>query len=177
MQPHRFYYYLPGRESRPSPEELVELGLTNRLNGHAHTCLKKGPDGGRGVIVGCDEGPIIFDAESQVWRHYPAAGWWLGNVKDKAPRPEDLERQPMLPGRMCTLGDGRDWLIPVARLLPQKATLDEQGKWTAERDPRFDAFVGSLRAFAYRVLGTSDRVGTGYSTGPCGRKTGRCTGF
>jgi hypothetical protein len=66
---------------------------------------------------------------------------WCGH-NEQLPGPDDLKRSKQLTGHLVQLGDGQEWLIPIARSwaeedgdiryrveLPRRVGLDEDGEW------------------------------------------------
>lgn len=154
-----FLYYLPQTNMAAALTSLGRFGLTH-LSGlpisateHAH-----GPDGTGGAIAGDSRGredpglPVGFYPARQTWKQIappplpgspaPPLAYWIGWENQAPPRPEDLARREQLPGHWVRLGDGEEWLIPVAigmgvdgdelvpyRRLPSYLELGPQGKW------------------------------------------------
>jgi len=71
---------------------------------------------------------------------------WTGLWNERRPRGEELLRRDALNGHRVRLGDGAEWLIPVARklvqqngetrfynALPHAMDLDGDGRWTQRR--------------------------------------------
>lgn len=140
----RFLYFIDGISQKPSGEQLVDLAIADRFDGpcmFAPLMPGRGPDGRTGVIVAAGgDDPIGYYPERQVWCRVPGQPrLYLGHAADEPlPGPEDLARQRMLTGYAVRLGDGRDWVIPVARLLPTKLALSESG-WDRRPDERYSA--------------------------------------
>ena len=137
-----FLYFIPDVVEKPSAEQLGALGLTERLagGGMAFRPLTqgKGPSGGAGVIV-CrprKHNPGYYP-ERQEWRQVKsgdgAPAYWLGTWKDARPGPADLQREPLLDGHLVKLGDGNEWLVPVARLLPEALVHSPEDGWSTCR--------------------------------------------
>ncbi len=134
-----FLYYLPERTRGISREDLVSLGLGYAIDRQftAAEILAHGPDGGRGVIVAdprrVDPARIRMEAGGQSWRK--AVGYWVGHYITERPGPADLLRSPAIAGHPVVLGDGREWICPLGRLvdgepaLPRASELDEDGQW------------------------------------------------
>ncbi|MFA5658661.1 MAG: hypothetical protein WC900_05195 [Oscillospiraceae bacterium] len=80
-----------------------------------------------------------YNKEVQNWQKL--AGTWIGFSKDF--QPSDILRSDAVGGYPVKLGDGRDWVIPVAMLdapnfsLPQYETLDDNGNWVFATDDRY----------------------------------------
>jgi len=134
-----FLYYVPNASRGISREELCGLGLGYAL-GRTFTAaeiLANGPDGGRGVIVAdprrVEPARIRMEASQQRWRK--AVSYWVGHYISEPPGPADLLKSPAIAGHAVVLGDDREWICPVARLvhgepaLPRASELDEEGRW------------------------------------------------
>lgn len=142
----RMFYYLPG-VAEVTPQALVDAGLAGRFEidpaeqkgadtqKYGKAPLDKGPDGKAGMLVSFGQGSGIgYHADSQEWHKFPQ--FWLGWWRDKRPRPKDLERSVMLAGSAVTLADGQQWMVPVAKLLPQRAVYDGT-IWGRKLDERY----------------------------------------
>jgi len=140
-------YFLPGRDRSIKLPDVKAAGLDYAFEDRCTPAgVERGPDGERGVIVADDERieahRIGYYPDKQTWRRIPGLDAWVGMYTDDPPEPTDLIRQRALPGHWVRLGDGHDWLIPVARAaaeqdstlvwyqaLPQATTIDEEGRW------------------------------------------------
>jgi len=93
---------------------------------------EKTPAAQAGLLIGppgCD-GPVRYDPAAQDW--YPAgpdAGpdFFFGFDRNRPPGPGDLQRVEILAGAPVRLGDGAEWIIPIARQLPRRRTLSRDG--------------------------------------------------
>lgn len=141
-------YFVPGR-----PFTAPELVRQHRL-GYAFAAdplLRQvpggGPDGEAGIVL-VDRGrvpehDIGYHASRQVWRRIPGGKAWVGHYLDAGqPGPDDLARPRQLRGHAVELGDGRKWLVPIARgylpvdgelrwycALPERSVYGEDGRW------------------------------------------------
>jgi hypothetical protein len=124
-----------------SPTAIDANGLSGIVDMTAQQRLVEGagPDdidgAGGGLVVSMQpDRPVGFYPLKQSWRRAPGGSHWLGWWNDAPPGPADLMRSEGLPGYMLTLGDGRQWLCPVARMcddtiaLDQNITLGDSGK-------------------------------------------------
>ena len=129
-----------------APAKVFQAGIVRR---QVHT---GGPDGGTGVIVapqpvGGDPIDTGYHRDRQVWAHCGA--YWLGRaakqIDTRSPSPEVLARPALLPGPLVTLGDGRDWQIPIVRrlgrfsALPQRMGFDAAGEFALQPLPAYEA--------------------------------------
>jgi len=94
------------------------------------------------VVSAMDDHQVGYFAGRQTWREAPGGKYWVGMISGEPPAPEDLQRGELLAGYRLTLGDGREWRIPVAlepaeidgtiraeTCLPRLMDLDEQGNF------------------------------------------------
>jgi len=140
-----FLYYVP----KDGPKaDLIHLG---RIIDRARETrgIRGGPDNGNGTMV-ADPARVPADLlgyypDRQTWRKAPGvANYWVGIINDKRPTPVDLARPDQLRGHPVKLGDGNEWLIPVARglreteageivsvgcILPTRVDVDDEGNW------------------------------------------------
>lgn len=134
------FVYFIGGETRPQltaaqlPPTLAHLagaGLGYRKTG-------SGPSGGHGLLMS-DKGAVEYLPAKQTWRKMADKGW-IGF--ETLPTPHDLMRDEIRAGQNVRLADGRQWLVPVARMvtgggqmsecqLPRKRSLGPDGRWVA----------------------------------------------
>jgi hypothetical protein len=137
-------YFVPGVPGVP-PEMAERLGIAAAAGGHiAQGQIDSGPGGQAGTLVKAsgDQQRLRYDAAGQLWapvKSQADAGqeakvlYWLGCDKANPPGPAELARERQLPGRMVTLADGNQWLLPTARLasggtnLPVRLRLADDG--------------------------------------------------
>jgi hypothetical protein len=143
-------YYLPGESSNITVATVRSLGLsyafeTDRCSARGVT---RGPeDSGPGVVVAdplyVPDHLIRFESDQQTWLKLPGCNKYVGMYTDEhRPGSTDLQRSTVLPGHLVTLGDGNDWICPIARghadeedaltwhnALPQARTIDPEGNW------------------------------------------------
>jgi hypothetical protein len=141
-----FLYYLPAKRDIKLAE-LVALGLGYAFEKPSFTRCEihaNGPDKGAGVIV-ADDTRLVghrvgYYADEQEWVKVPKTNAYVGWFKADPPTPTDLERSQTLNGHLVELGDGNEWLVPVARgaaeegwytALPQRTGLDDNGEWAS----------------------------------------------
>ena len=140
-------YFLPGQGRGIGLEEIKTLGLGYAFDRKPTTPgVQRGPDGKAGILLAdprcVPEHRIKFYPDQQTWRRIPSIDAWVGLYTDDRPKPNDLIRQKTLPGHWVELGDGEEWLIPIARglleqedglvwyqALPEITTIDDEGDW------------------------------------------------
>lgn len=146
----QFVYFIPGASAAPG-EVLEGLGLAAILGRHVEAGpTDRGPDGGRGCLIFAGEGPRArLAAEAGRMRWIPARGgggavaYWIGYDRGEPPTPADLQRERILPGRALRLGDGNEWIVPMARqydteveqfvpAVPMRLTVDDDGRDAAQ---------------------------------------------
>jgi len=139
-----FLYYVPQSQSKASAknamsEASVELAFVEGLASN-HTA--KGPDNGGGFVLGPAPGPNAVNRDVQEWMPAPGKRYWVGVARSDPPKPCELARDEQLPGHPVKLGDGNEWLIPVARryvtmdgdsgwirALPRSLKVNDEGHW------------------------------------------------
>ena len=142
-------YFLP--DAPPTPQHAREMlgdyGLFDRFDMTpdvkqevvdariATRHVKAGPSGGPGMLMARNpQSGVVYDAHSQVW-HGPfvlannCKPVWFGWFTESPPGPPQFERAHTMPGVALVLGDGRRWVVPVARLQPKRRDVDADGKW------------------------------------------------
>lgn len=147
-----FLYYISGKTREITADEIKECGLGYAIPAEKTAGgVMAGPDGKNGVIL-ADARRVLahrvqYKADEQTWRRVPGtAGSWVGMWNDGVPGPADLARDKQLAGHYVTLGDDREWLVPVARglvenedagrlewytALPQRRELNDAGEWVS----------------------------------------------
>lgn len=147
-----FLYFIP--EHVTSVRQLDEWGLSYvfEKDGRGfYPCQGKGVEGVQGTVIGDERATqtqrITYKAAEQTWRKIAGdrsqgKPCFVGFYNDAAPTPEELLRKDALGGHAIRLGDGNDWIIPVARgaaeeggelryfaKVPRRLELDENGAW------------------------------------------------
>lgn len=134
----RFFIYIPG-DDRADPRKLDAVGLKHLKAGANFIPAPEGPDGKRGVVISWphnSNGPVAFMSQQQEWFPSDADGtlaagrYWIGFTKGALPTPVDLVRDAQFNGSLVTLGDGFQWRIPAAGMLPKKSQRDSSGTWS-----------------------------------------------
>ena len=142
-------YYLP--DAPPNPEHvgrmLAGYGLFDRFDLESDATqdeidakvatryTKRGPDSGKGMLMAKNpRDGVVFDPNNQVW-HGPyvvegeAKPIWFGWFTDSPPGPSEFARSHLFSGHPLVLGDGRMWVIPLARLQPKRRDINAAGEW------------------------------------------------
>lgn len=131
------------------PRMLEELGLADFIVGAEFMPEAKGPVEGPGVIIAWrrpGHALIGYQPDRQTWlpavpREGLAGGrFWLGFWNDQPVTPQDLARAYPQPGHRVQLGDGREWLVPLAKELTADLKMQDDGTWRYEIQRRFHAF-------------------------------------
>jgi len=139
-------YFLPGRDRDVKLADAQAAGLGYAFERSLDPCaVARGPDGAAGVIVAeADTAPKLgMYADEQTWRKVPGTECWVGMFTAAPPKPDELARRELLDGHLVTLGDGQQWLAPMARriveyegqpvgvtVLPRRRQFDADGRWT-----------------------------------------------
>jgi hypothetical protein len=139
-------YYIPGRQGA-TLDVLRDLGL-----GHAFEeatpkgrLAGRGPDDGEGLFIAPTDGRGLSRARTDLaWQKAPGQTWWIGT--NGSGDPKALARDEQIDGHLVKLGDGNEWLVPVARsfargsVLPESLVLGDDGvSWVGEPLERFVA--------------------------------------
>ena len=135
-----FFYYIENvRSATGVDSETLRkhgLGCVFDTLGFTARGVSGGPNSGNGVIVSYAPAATVgYYPKRQVWQKIHGAAAWVGYEPANMPTPEDLARESGVSGFFKTLGDGKEWLCPLARLasgtpdVPCAHKLDA-GKWT-----------------------------------------------
>ena len=159
-------YYIPGQQDS-RPEAIAEAGLSHVIGPDsplfARLGTQRGPDGGSGLLVrpgSSDTIGLDRQAESCEWQKAPGdRRWWIGVAGET--RPAELARKERIAGHEVELGDGRRWLVPVARTfgvgsrLPQQLVLGPDGEtWEGRPLERFAAVSAKAERVERAIGGT-----------------------
>lgn len=139
-----FQIYIPTPEdTQLGKEELLRsVGLEDFALGANADRFAKGasPDNERGICVHWPHpgnGQFGYRPNQQTWLPAvpspdgrPAKRYWAGLWNDSPPTPDQLARKRQYDGTPVELGDGNEWLIPSAALMPRDCRLDQD---TGER--------------------------------------------
>lgn len=138
----RFQVFIPKSEKTPidnlMPQTPLEaVGLSDLIAG---ACGERsmGPEEQDGLLISWPNPPDVetgYKPERQTW--VPAVArdgfeerrYWVGLWKDKLPTQSDLIRPYPYAGKHVKLNDDAQWLIPVARELPNEMKLADDGSF------------------------------------------------
>jgi len=156
-----FLYLLPG-VTQASAAICADHGLSEVV-GDGPLSQRPGvggPEGTQGVLLWRRiESVPRYDSEKQEWLQNGEC--WVGMDRAAPPKPEDLIRDQPIAGHWVRLGDGNDWLIPVARRVGGGTALEQAfrkvgDEWQLEILPKykwlweqagkvFDAYLSALK--------------------------------
>ena len=120
----------------------------------------QGPGDQRGVLFARTAGepqPMGYAPGVQKWAKAVSGGWWVGCETDAPPTPADLEHSEIIDGHVVRMGDGQQWLVPVARLfsggtaLPQAIVLGPNGEKVLRALPAYAAIARHAERVAQDV--------------------------
>jgi len=158
MHPAAILYFFPGA-SRPLDTgnglERVPDHLRPRFRRGTRVNNSAGPHGKRGTLITWQENVLLaYDPASQDW--HPAGDYWIG-VRSDYDSADFAKLDPagrhLARGYRVPMGDGREYVIPVALLdapnfaLPWKEGITAEGDISRQVDPRYRAVcdvAGSL---------------------------------
>lgn len=127
-------YYSPNTKM-VTADAARRLGLGYAFESGGPACLEahKGPDGGHGCIFvfpdAAGDHPPIHVTDRHEWIQLPGSGVYVGVDPDQLPTPESLARREQIDGHFVTLGDGCEWLVPVARMISGATPLPRRLAW------------------------------------------------
>jgi hypothetical protein len=170
-------YFLPGADENIDAGRIADAGLAHAIDVgrdcRRHTA--RGPGGQAGMLLAPAGAGLCYDPKAQTW-HAPMDGgpiWWFGWANGDQPGPADLARPSQYSGHPVTLGDGRPWLIPAARMVdggtcfPRRLRLTATGFSPAEvQDAYLALWTGAGRiwdAFTAASAGSTITLGDGWS--------------
>lgn len=148
-----FLYFLSGVSNRKAAQVAIgEAGLRYAIpGGFTSTEVTEGPSGGAGLLVAKDTSDLGSSFKmhtDQVWRAVPGSaiawmGFYPAESECPTPHPDGLLREDAISGHTVRLGDGNDWVVPLARAivdggkeglmlhtLPQTVGVDAKGAWS-----------------------------------------------
>lgn len=139
-----FLYYLSERRNIPSLDELKTVGLGYAFDRQPEAAgVQGGPDGGSGMVL-CQAPDttvrVGYYPDDQQWIHVaetpagPPHEYWIGFAPDAPPTPAGLARMKQLAGHMIPMGDGHEWRIPTAILLPKAYVFTPGAGWSCTLD-------------------------------------------
>lgn len=131
----RFLYFLPGHQGpRVDGAVLDRYGLRDLFRGTtARGCQAAAGPEGPGCLVNDDrDPPAAYRPTEQIWAKRLSGGAWTGICKASPPLPEELLRGDWMEGHEVTLRDRHQWVVPVAKRMPEGTGLPEVLLYTAE---------------------------------------------
>ncbi|MCK5127543.1 MAG: hypothetical protein KAR42_14905 [candidate division Zixibacteria bacterium] len=155
-KPAPILYYFPDNKIPEAFQYRFENGKTSR----------SGPGPGNnvnGLLIApfrtdhenvCE---IKYDEKTQKW--HKRKDFWIGFRRDI--KPEDILRDSIVPGYHVNLGNGKNFIIPVALLdtpnfsLPSYEVPDESGKWQWRPDEKYE----HLSIFAQKIWDATNEEG------------------
>ena len=129
--------------------------------------LGQGPGDQRGCLFARRAGEphaLGYAPDRQRWAKAAGSGeYWLGYDTAEPPTPAHLERAEIIDGHLVRLGDGQQWLVPVARMfsggtaLPQAIVLGPNGEKVLRALPAYVAIARHADRVATDIhIGMSD---------------------
>jgi len=132
-----FIYFVPNfaKPTVASWADLPKACELSHLDGSPTSRAGNGPGGAYGLFVAVpDSIDVEYRPDDQEWREIRSAELgsesgevqpgvvthWIGWMKAATPGPDDLQRERLVEGHPVKLGDGNDWIIPVAGPLGSK---------------------------------------------------------
>lgn len=147
-------YWFPGR-MEPPPEYA---GRFRDADGAERGCYARSSEGPEAGARGCLASPmhgvmVAYLPAVQRWDRL-APGIWIGARKDAAP--EAFARARQYDGYRRVLGDGREWLVPVANPLAATCRLPSHdvltdGTWQRRIDDAYTALSDRAAELSARV--------------------------
>lgn len=152
-----FQIYIPG--AMDLAPELAKVGLGDFVGNAEALREPVGPDGKGGCVfawgwsLGAAARQIGFRPEQQTWRQ-STEGYWVGSWNGTPSTPKELARPYQEPGKLLTLGDGNQWLIPQVERLDRTLVLADDGTWRYEAQRRHHQLWLESVQWAQRFLPT-----------------------
>lgn len=142
-----YLVYIPG-DGTANPKKLVQVGLADHVANAFGVPTKTGPDGKCGTIFYWQHGQQnAYLPDLQTWLPavesggLPADRYWVGFQLHANPVPAELAwNQPKFEGSRVRLGDGNEWEVPAAGMLPQSFVMRRDGKVASEVLPQFKSY-------------------------------------
>lgn len=136
-------YWFPGR-IEPAPAYAARF---RDPAGQERGCFSRSSQGPETGVRGCLASPmhdvcVVYQPHAQRWDRL-SPDTWIGAAKEKA-SPERFARPRQYNGYRRTLGDGHEWLIPVANPFARLCSLPahdvlRDGAWVREVDENYRA--------------------------------------
>ena len=170
-------YYFPGiNDATVAPvKAAVEaaglLPVFGDAKWTANKVMAHGPDGGAGIVLsihtyarGGEQADALVLEGRQTWTPCDEGKYWIGWRTDKPPAPADLARREQIAGHAVKLGDGNEWIIPLARVInggtefPKRLTLGPGGMWVETILPQFVEFCAKAESVWRGISGAVERA-------------------
>lgn len=116
-----FVVFIPGHAT------LQDVGLGHLSENVSSQTLHSGPTEESGTIYGwwTNKGAVCMRHDDGLtwipavqFDEFEAGRYWVGLDTEKPPTPEDMQRAYPYSGEKIVMGDGMEWLIPIAERLP-----------------------------------------------------------
>jgi hypothetical protein len=112
--------------------------------------LLDGPQGaGRTLLADghCPADRLYYRPNEQTWQAAANGTYWIGTWNDAIPNERSLRRNSIIDGHRVSLGDGGQYIIPLARKFPAGSNLPMAMVLTADgltlrQKPQFAKFCG-----------------------------------
>lgn len=157
-------YFIPGENGVGADRGVLRrVGLLPVIGDApvVHRQVMNGPGGLNGVMVASNtDTAVVYEKAAQTW--IECANFWVGYWNERKPGPRDLQRGEVVDGHLVEMGDGNDWLIPVARMvdgdtrLPQVIGFNPDGSVRLSVSQKFTAFYDAGFAI-FNELVNNDR--------------------
>lgn len=141
-----YLIFIPG-STVPNKKRLGDVGLSDHSQGAFMSPCPHGPMGLSGVLAFWQHSNLngYFPSQQEWIASYEATSsdagaYWVGLANNDLPQPNELIRNEVQEGSYVTLGDGKQWLIPAARLLPRDYVCRANGQWTGDVFEQFKGY-------------------------------------
>lgn len=162
------FIYAVNNESVLSAAVLERTGLGGILKNPGEMPAVSsiaGPGGGRCVLFGdMAVKDIRFLPDKQKWLKSYNEKYHVGYYLDSPPSAAELARKKQLAGHKVELGDGKDWLIPVARkfaegsVLPLALGIGAKGEIIVDELEEYIGFSGRAARYYRETLRQALRI-------------------
>lgn len=164
---------------KQASEVFAAAGLADLLDPHDaapavnEELIISGPGGGRGMLWhwpadGDRQVSPVVATDRQTWYEckprdgLPKGRAWIGYETARPPRPSDLERVRRQVGQGVKMADGRTWVVPLVRELPQIYCYDDAGELATRFNvPRYQHVFDQTWQWVERIGEASKGLGEG----------------
>ena len=112
-------YYIRGALNKPSEDLMLASGLIGETVADWVPCHRfiDGSSGTTFSLYGKFKGKfrVHFENSVQVWQDIPNTPLSIGYNIDQPPQADDFLKQEIISGRRLLMGNGQEFLIPIAR--------------------------------------------------------------